>query len=113
MVVLVGNDVIPNLPHICGNKSVLQDIILLYMEVLPTLDGYINENGQLNLSRFEKFMKRLASLDSKFFQNIRAEVEPGTRKHNRKRRGQPANEEDEQHHQNFIRAHKQQHYEKK
>ena len=83
------------------------------MEVLPTLSGYMNENGQLNLSRFQKFMKRLASLDLKYLKSIRAEVEPGTRKHNRKRRGQPANEEDEQHHQKFIRAHKQQHYEKK
>ena len=83
------------------------------MEVLPTLDGYMNENGQVNLSRFEKFMKRLASLDSKSFKNIRAEVTPGSSKHNRKRRGQPANEEDEQCHQNFIRAHKKQHYEKK
>jgi 5'-3' exonuclease len=114
VIVLVGNDVIPNLPHICGNKSVLQDIILLYMEVLPTLDGYVHQRERaIELVSVSKIYERLASLDSKFFQNIRAEVEPGTRKHNRKRRGQPANEEDEQHHQKFIRAHKQQHYEKK
>ena len=74
MAVLVGNDFIPSIPLFCGNKSVLQDMILLYMEVLPTLDGYINDNGLLNLSRFEKFMKRLASLDLKYFQVIHADV---------------------------------------
>jgi 5'-3' exoribonuclease 1 len=112
MVLLFGNHYIPNLPLFCGNQGVLQDIILVYMEVLPTLSGYMNENGQLNLSRFQKFMKRLASLDLKYLKSIRAEVEPGKKKHDRKRRGQPANE-DEQSHQNFIRAHKQKHYEKK
>lgn len=33
------------------------------MKILPTLDGYINEGGTLNLQRFEKFMTALAAID--------------------------------------------------
>jgi 5'-3' exonuclease len=111
MAVLVGNDFIPSIPLFCGNKSVLEDIMLLYMEVLPTLDGYINENGQLNLSRFDKLMKRLASLDLKYFNDIHADVRSPKKKHDRKRRGQQANR-DEQRQKNFI-AYKKAYYSNK
>ena len=56
-------------------------------------------------------MKRLASLDLKYFKSIRAEVEPGKKKHDRKRRGQQANR-DEQRQQNFI-AYKKAYYSNK
>ena len=59
----VGNDFIPNLLHFHINKGALPLLHSAYMEVLPTLDGYIKENGQLNLLRFEKLMERLASID--------------------------------------------------
>lgn len=36
-------------------------------KVLPTLDGYINESGYLNLARFEKFLKQLSLNDKDSF----------------------------------------------
>ena len=53
MVLLVGNDFIPNLPHF--SVKTLSKVFSNYIDVLPTLGGYINEGGELNLKRFEKF----------------------------------------------------------
>ena len=55
------------------------------MEVLPTLDGYIKENGQLNLLRFEKLMERLASIDYDHFNDIYADVKWLESRHGRKK----------------------------
>ncbi|XP_076652966.1 5'-3' exoribonuclease pacman isoform X2 [Halictus rubicundus] len=60
---LVGNDFVPHLPnlHIAhGAHSILYQV---YMEVLPTLEGYINDTGTLRLGRFEKLMEKLSRFD--------------------------------------------------
>ena len=41
-------------------KGALPELFTTYKTVLPTLGGYINENGKLNLVRFEKFMAELS-----------------------------------------------------
>ncbi|XP_030763279.1 LOW QUALITY PROTEIN: 5'-3' exoribonuclease 1-like [Sitophilus oryzae] len=68
---LVGNDFIPNLPHLHIADGALPILYKAYMDVLPTLDGYINEAGTLNLSRFEKFMQKLSDFDIENFEDIR------------------------------------------
>ncbi len=45
----------------------MPDLIAAYVEVLPTLDGYLNENGRLHLSRLETFFDRLKKIDSDHF----------------------------------------------
>ncbi|XP_076300031.1 5'-3' exoribonuclease pacman isoform X2 [Lasioglossum baleicum] len=60
---LVGNDFVPHLPnlHIAhGAHSILYQV---YMDVLPSLEGYINDTGTLRLDRFEKLMERLSHFD--------------------------------------------------
>ncbi|KAK0166620.1 hypothetical protein PV327_004112 [Microctonus hyperodae] len=64
---LVGNDFIPHLPNLHIANGALPLLYQAYMEILPTMDGYINEAGQLNLVRFEKFMERLAVTDVEHF----------------------------------------------
>ncbi|XP_013136555.1 PREDICTED: 5'-3' exoribonuclease 1 [Papilio polytes] len=64
---LVGNDFIPNLPNMHINNDALPILYKTYMTVLPTLDGYINEAGDLNLPRFELFMQELAKIDKEKF----------------------------------------------
>ncbi|CAK1604510.1 unnamed protein product [Parnassius mnemosyne] len=66
---LVGNDFIPNLPNMHISNDALPVLYKTYMTVLPTLDGYINEAGDLNLSRFEIFMQELAKIDKEKFQD--------------------------------------------
>ncbi|CAB3404848.1 unnamed protein product [Caenorhabditis bovis] len=67
MGLLVGNDFLPHLPHVHIHEDALPLLYKTYKTVLPTLDGYINEGGILNLSRFEKFLKELANNDKSSF----------------------------------------------
>lgn len=71
---LVGNDFIPNLPNLHIAHGALPILYNAYMEVLPTLDGYINEAGTLNLERFEKFMERLSLFDVEQFEEVYADL---------------------------------------
>uniref|UniRef100_A0A8R1E575 Uncharacterized protein n=1 Tax=Caenorhabditis japonica TaxID=281687 RepID=A0A8R1E575_CAEJA len=67
MGLLVGNDFLPHLPNIHIHDDALPLLYQTYKKVLPTLDGYINEGGYLNLSRFEKFLALLAKNDKNSF----------------------------------------------
>jgi len=49
------------------NKNSLTDLYNSYVEVLPTLDGYLNEDGKLNLVRFQKYLDKLAEIDYEHF----------------------------------------------
>lgn len=68
----VGNDFIPHLPNLHINENALPILYETYMDVLPTLDGYINEGGKLNLERLNAFMKKLAVKDKELFANQRS-----------------------------------------
>uniref|UniRef100_A0A2P2I0F3 5'-3' exoribonuclease 1-like n=1 Tax=Hirondellea gigas TaxID=1518452 RepID=A0A2P2I0F3_9CRUS len=71
---LVGNDFIPHLPTLHINKDALPLLFETYKSVLPTLDGYLNERGKLNLVRFEKFMLKLADYDRDNFSDMNADL---------------------------------------
>ncbi|XP_016845549.1 5'-3' exoribonuclease 1 isoform X1 [Nasonia vitripennis] len=71
---LVGNDFIPHLPNLHIENGALPLLYNAYMDVLPTLDGYINEAGTLNLERFEKFMEKLGKYDLEQFDEIYADL---------------------------------------
>lgn len=71
---LVGNDFIPNLPHLHINKDALPILYKTYKDVLPTLDGYLHEGGYLNLKRFEKFMEQLSEFDVEKFEEENADL---------------------------------------
>ncbi|XP_063696146.1 5'-3' exoribonuclease 1 [Culicoides brevitarsis] len=64
---LVGNDFIPHLPNMHINTGALPLLYNVYMEVLPRLDGYLNDKGKLHLERFEIFMVELGKNDKKLF----------------------------------------------
>ena len=63
MAYLVGNDFIPHLPRIHINEEALSILWDTYKKVLPTLDGYLNDSGELNLIRFETYITELAKYD--------------------------------------------------
>uniref|UniRef100_A0A8V5HES5 5'-3' exoribonuclease 1 n=1 Tax=Melopsittacus undulatus TaxID=13146 RepID=A0A8V5HES5_MELUD len=67
---LVGNDFIPHLPHLHINHDALPLLYRTYMTILPELGGYINENGHLNLKRFEKYLTRLSDFDREHFSEV-------------------------------------------
>ncbi|XP_076018261.1 5'-3' exoribonuclease 1 [Genypterus blacodes] len=67
---LVGNDFIPHLPHLHINHDALPLLYKTYISVLPTLGGYLNENGHLNLHNFEKYMEKLSEFDQEHFSEV-------------------------------------------
>ncbi|XP_049529328.1 5'-3' exoribonuclease 1 [Anopheles darlingi] len=67
MIYLVGNDFIPHLPNLHINENALPTLYRAYMDVLPEMDGYINESGILNLPRLQLLMRRLAVFDRDTF----------------------------------------------
>lgn len=69
MNILVGNDFVPHLPSLHIVKGALPMLYRTYMDILPGLDGYLNENGHLNLKRFEKFITRLSQFDLEQFRD--------------------------------------------
>ncbi|CAH2012828.1 unnamed protein product [Acanthoscelides obtectus] len=71
---LVGNDFIPHLPNMHIANGALPILYKAYIDTLPQLDGYINEAGTLNLTRFEKFMKSLSAIDFENFEEIRDDL---------------------------------------
>ncbi|CAN7986192.1 unnamed protein product [Ixodes hexagonus] len=73
MCFLVGNDFLPHLPNLHIAHNALPTLYQAYIEVLPTLGGYINEQGTLNLERFEKFLKRLSQFDYEKFTDVQAD----------------------------------------
>uniref|UniRef100_A0A182RI08 5'-3' exoribonuclease 1 n=1 Tax=Anopheles funestus TaxID=62324 RepID=A0A182RI08_ANOFN len=64
---LVGNDFIPHVPHLHINENALPILYSAYKDVLPQMDGYINEGGILNLPRLQLLMRRLADIDRHIF----------------------------------------------
>lgn len=81
---LVGNDFIPHLPDVHIASGALPMLYNAYIDVLPSLDGYINENGFLNLGRFQKFMEKLAAFDLNQFKESYADMKYFESKTNRK-----------------------------
>lgn len=67
---LVGNDFIPHLPHLHINHDALPLLYKTYITVLPSLGGYLNENGHLNLRTFEKYLEKLAEFDREHFNDV-------------------------------------------
>uniref|UniRef100_A0A182LSR4 5'-3' exoribonuclease 1 n=1 Tax=Anopheles culicifacies TaxID=139723 RepID=A0A182LSR4_9DIPT len=64
---LVGNDFIPNMPNMHINENALPILYSAYKDVIPEMDGYINEGGILNLPRLQLLMRRLADIDRQMF----------------------------------------------
>ncbi|XP_075935977.1 5'-3' exoribonuclease 1 isoform X1 [Anarhichas minor] len=67
---LVGNDFIPHLPNLHISHDALPLLYKTYIRALPTMGGYLNENGHLNLRNFEKYMAKLAEFDREHFSDI-------------------------------------------
>ncbi|KIE00565.1 exonuclease Kem1, partial [Metarhizium majus ARSEF 297] len=69
MAFFVGNDFLPNLPGLHINEGALANMFKIYKAVLPTCDGYINENGVINMSRLDKLLTELSKLELVSFEN--------------------------------------------
>ncbi|XP_067051785.1 5'-3' exoribonuclease 1-like isoform X1 [Acropora muricata] len=65
---LVGNDFIPHLPNLHINHDALPYLYSVYIDVMPSQDGYLHDNGKLILHRFEKYLVALSKFDREQFE---------------------------------------------
>lgn len=68
MCFFVGNDFLPNLPHLHINEGALALMFETYKAVLPKLDGYINDKGTINLKRMAVLLDGLSKVEFRFFE---------------------------------------------
>ncbi|KAI8977920.1 exoribonuclease 1 [Pilobolus umbonatus] len=65
LALFVGNDFLPNLPNLHINEGALGLMFNIYKEVLPTCDGYLQEGGDVNMSRLQKILDQISAVVEK------------------------------------------------
>jgi 5'-3' exoribonuclease 1 len=69
MAFFVGNDFLPNLPSLHINEGALANMFRIYKSILPKCDGYINENGVINMGRLQRLLGELSNTEIGAFEN--------------------------------------------
>ncbi|QIX01566.1 hypothetical protein AMS68_007083 [Peltaster fructicola] len=69
MAFFVGNDFLPNLPHLHINEGALALMFGVYKQVLPRAGGYINQSGEINLQRLALLLEELGHVEYRFFEH--------------------------------------------
>lgn len=72
---VIGNDFLPNLPEIHINKGAFPTLIKVFKKTLIGIDGYINENGIINLQRLKVWFQNLGEFESEFFEKQSVDLE--------------------------------------
>ncbi|CRG99304.1 exoribonuclease, putative [Plasmodium relictum] len=62
-----GNDFLPHLPSISIAGGSIDQLVLLYQKVLPTLGDYLINEGTLNLKSFFKYVSFIAEVERETF----------------------------------------------
>ncbi|KAJ3807699.1 exonuclease II [Lentinula aff. lateritia] len=68
LAVFVGNDFLPNLPDLHIHENGLEKLFEVYKKVLPTMEGYINDAGTINLPRLQFILDEMAQWEVDVFE---------------------------------------------
>lgn len=63
MCFLVGNDFLPHLPSLQIREGALDAILVIYKNLLPSLDGYITLEGKIDFTKADILFKDIAKLE--------------------------------------------------
>ena len=63
----VGNDFLPHLPSLQIREGALDAIMVMYKNALPSLDGYLTEQGRINFSNCDVLFRDIAKYEEEFF----------------------------------------------
>lgn len=74
LAVFVGNDFLPNLPDLHIHENGLERLFETYKKVLPSLGGYINESGMINLVRLQKVLDEMKIWEREVFEREYADL---------------------------------------
>jgi len=69
MCFFVGNDFLPHLPSLNIRDGSIDQMISLYIEILPTMEDYLTDCGKLNLAQVEQFLEYLGGIEDQVFKN--------------------------------------------
>ena len=72
---VIGNDFLPNLPDLHLNKGAFPVLLQTFKEALLHLDGYINENGKINLKRLGVWLQYLSQFELMNFERNDIDIE--------------------------------------
>ncbi|TPX52871.1 hypothetical protein SeMB42_g01129 [Synchytrium endobioticum] len=90
MAFFVGNDFLPHLPTLHINEGALATMFSKYKKILPTLGGYLNDGGNLNLGRCEVLLRAISEVEREKFEDERLDLKWLSSKMDREGAG-PAN----------------------
>jgi len=69
MCFFVGNDFLPHLPSLSIRDGSIDQMLSLYVEILPSMEEYMTNNGQVNLPQVEQFLEFLGGIEDQVFKN--------------------------------------------
>lgn len=72
---VIGNDFLPNLPDLHLNKGAFPLILETFKQALRQCDGYLNENGTINLKRLDIWLHILSEFELENFEKQDIDVE--------------------------------------
>mmetsp|Transcript_11730 Transcript_11730/g.27664 ORF Transcript_11730/g.27664 Transcript_11730/m.27664 type:complete len:856 (-) Transcript_11730:38-2605(-) len=93
MCFFVGNDFLPHLPSLSIRDGSIDQMMALYIEMLPSMDDYLTECGRTNLAQVEQFLEYLGGIEDQVFKN-RLEREAKMRAERQEERSKETKEED-------------------
>lgn len=65
----VGNDFLPNLPGLHINEGALAAMFEIYKRVLPKAQGYLHQDGEINIPRLEMLLEELGKFEFRQFES--------------------------------------------
>ncbi|TFY75929.1 hypothetical protein EWM64_g8082 [Hericium alpestre] len=74
LAVFVGNDFLPHLPDLHIHENGLEKLFDVYMKVLPSLGGYLNEGGLINTQRLQVILDEMADWEKEVFEKEYADL---------------------------------------
>ena len=63
----VGNDFLPHLPSLSIREGSIDQMLILYFEILPTIGDYLTDAGTVNLTQVDVFLEYLGKLEDEVF----------------------------------------------
>ena len=72
---VIGNDFLPSLPDLYINKGAFPLLLETFKQALAESDGYINENGTINLKRLAIWLRHLSEFELENFEKLNVDVD--------------------------------------
>merc|ERR1719316_228665 len=65
----VGNDFLPHLPSLSIRDGSIDQLLVLYGEVLPVIGDYLTKGGRINVKILEQFLEYLGRVEDDMFRH--------------------------------------------